>query len=512
LEQKTTERTSLAQEIGVTTFNEGLMNPYDQLLIKSKENLEAARRRRIEVGAQYDAMEIERQPSGKTAGDAMAQELATKDNGLTSLKSNLYIRRSQLLSKLSGLASEHPGRKAIERELSEIDVEIARASETLTQTFRSMSRDQRRAEVYQTRRIENELAAEVQAESQRVAWFASRYHGAVALGDDIARTRKRIAAIDDRVDFLTLEASAPGFVRMVSLARVPELPFKGGKKKLLAFVLIAALAFGLFAPIAVDFIDPRIHAPDELERILGFAPTGWIIDRKNEPTRLFAEDQLIRLATKLDRERREHGAKVIVFTSAGAGEGTTTLVLGLAQALIKLGTRAIAVEANAFKPDDRYLSRQPSNGLIALLDGKANVEELAIPGDQLLPERMRVGQAEGRRPLATIGQLRHALTELARCYEIVLLDAPPALLSADAELLAGMSDATLLIVEADGEPNGNIKRAARVVERLSPPVFGAILNRVQINSEGGYFASLVRDRQSGKRLPARKMLSPWLWK
>jgi Mrp family chromosome partitioning ATPase len=218
------------------------------------------------------------------------------------------------------------------------------------------------------------------------------------------------------------------------------------------------------------------------------------------------------MATRLDRERREQGTKVIVFTSARLGEGTTTLVLDLAQALIKLGIRAIAVEANAFKPDRRYLSKQTNNGLVALLDGKAKVKEIVVPGNELLPERVSIGRAEGRHPLATVGQLRHALTDLARCYDIVLLDAPPVLLSADTELLIGMSDATLLVVQAGGEPKGQIKRAARVVERLSPPVVGAILNRVRIHSEGGYFADLVREHQSGRRLRVSKMLSPWLWK
>lgn len=512
LEEKSARRTALSQEIGVTTFSESLLNPYDQLLIRTKEALEAARRRRIETTAQLASLLNEPQAGGKTAADAMAQELAIKDNGLNSLKSSLYLRRSQLLSKLSGLAPEHPGRRSIERELAEIDTEITQASETLAKSFRTMLLDQRRAEVYQMQRIEKELSAEVEAESSRARWFASRYQEALALGIETERLRKRIAAIDDRVDFLTLEANAPGFVRMVSAARTPEVPSKGGKKKLLALVLLAGLALGFIAPMAVDFIDPRIHAPDELQKILGFPPLGWILDRNNEQTRLFAQDQLIRLATSLDREHRAQGTKLLVFTSDKAGEGTTSLVLDLTLALTKLGIRALAVEANAFKPDERYRGESRSQGLVGLLDNAARIEEVVTPGNALLPERISVGQAKGRQPLATIGELRRVFTELAQTYEMILLDAPPLLLSADTELLIGLADATILVIEAESAHKGEIKRAARVLERLSPPVVAAILNRVRVYAAGGYFADLLKEHQTGRRSPASKWLSPWLWK
>jgi Mrp family chromosome partitioning ATPase len=512
IQQKTAQRTELAQEIGVTTFTASLLNPYDQLLISAKDALEAARRRRIDAGAQLDALERAQQPGGKSAADAQAQEQAIKDNGFNSLKANLYLRRSQLLAKLSGLTPEHPGYRAIKRELAEIDVEIGRAQESLTTSFRSMLLDQKRAELFQAQKVEKDLAAEVEAQSSRAMWFASRYHQALALSEEIDRLHKRVAAIDERADFLMLEATAPGFIRLVTPARKPEGRSKGGRKKIAALFLLAGLAIALIAPIAIDYFDPRVHAASELQRVLGFPPAGWILDRQDEPTRHFAQDQLIRLATGLDRERRTQGSRIFAFTSTRAGEGTTTLVLELTQALIRLGVRAVAVEANAFKADARYLGERSSPGLVALLEGGASVADIVTPGDGLLPERVRIGRVECRRLPATISQLGRALDELAHRYEIVLLDAPPLLLSSDAELVISQADAAMLVVMAQGESRAQIKRAARALERLSPPVVGAILVRVRAASEGGYFAGLLKEHQSGRRTPASRLLSPWLWK
>ncbi len=510
--QKSAQRTSLSQELGVTTFSDSLLNPYDQLLLSSKVALETARRRRIEAGAQLAALETEQQPGGKTAADAMAQEMAIKDSGLNSLKANLYVRRSQLLAKLSGLAPQHPGRQSVERELAEIDVEISHASDTLAKSLRSMLLDQRRAEVNQTQRVEKALTAEVAAESSRAMWFASRYQEALALGNEIERARKRIVAIDDRVNFLTLEANAPGFVRLVTAARTPEVPSKGGKKKFLALALLAGLAAGLIAAMAADFTDPRIHVPDELQRVLGFPPIGWILEHKDEQTRLFAHDQVMRLATSLDREHRTQGTKVLVFTADKMGEGTTSLVLGVAQSLSWLGIRALAVEANVFKPDKRYEGEWQSPGLVALLDGWASVEDVVMPGNDLLPDRISVGEARGRQPLATVSQFRHLFTELSQTYEMILLDTLPVPLSADTELLIGLSDMTLLVIEAEDTHKDEVKRLARRLERLAPPVVATILNRVRADAAGGQFAGLLKEHQSGRRSPVRKLFSPWLWK
>src|SRR5262249_25911311 len=152
---------SLAQELGVTTFSENVLNPYDQLLIKSKEALETARRQRIEAEAKFAALEHTQPSDSKTAADAMAQEMAIKDGGLNSLKSNLNLRRGLLLSKLGGLAPQHPGRRGIERELAEIDAEINQASDSFTKSARSTLLNQRRAEIIQAQHVEDKLTDEV---------------------------------------------------------------------------------------------------------------------------------------------------------------------------------------------------------------------------------------------------------------------------------------------------------------------------------------------------------------
>jgi succinoglycan biosynthesis transport protein ExoP len=498
LETKFNERTALSQEIGVTTFTDSLLNPYDQLLIKSREALEDATRKRIEAESQLSSLEAGQKGSDKTAADAMAEEMAVKDAGLNSLKSNLYIRRSQLLAKLSGLAPEHPGRRSIERELNEIETEVARATKALAQTYRPMFLEQRRAEVARARSTEKELAAQVQNEASRATFFASRYHEALALGDEINRMRKRIATIDERIDFFALEANAPGFVRMVTPARTPEIPTKGNRRKLFALFLLGCVGLGLATPIALDYFDPRIRASHEIPKITGFPAIGWILDRNDEATHFFAQDQLIRLAARFDRERRENGTKILAFTSPGEGEGTTTLVLTLTQALIKLGVHAVAVEANLFNPDPLYQGDHASQGFVGMLEHGAMIDEIVVRGNEKLPDRIPVGGNAVRQPLATIPQLDRALSDLTREYDLVLIDTPPLRLSSDTELVIGQADACLMVILAQGESSSQIKRTVSMLERIAPPAVGVILNRVKAGFEEGNFEDVLRTHYTRK--------------
>jgi len=47
---------------------------------------------------------------------------------------------------------------------------------------------------------------------------------------------------------------------------------------------------------------------------------------------------------------------------------------------------------------------------------------------------------------------------------------------------------------------GELKRAAHLLERLDPPVVGAILNRVKVFRGGGYFTELLKEYETRAKL------------
>jgi succinoglycan biosynthesis transport protein ExoP len=507
IEAKTSRRTQLAQELDVTTFNDANPNAYDQLLLSAKESYSQARRARFDAEAQLASVDGEQRTAGSDALRSMATDMASRDSGLTSLKANLNQRRAELLAKRSGLGEEHPGRRAIDQEITEIDAEIERMNTNLVNAYSRMLTDQKRAEVYKQRKVEAELSREVQEQTRQASRFAAGYQEAMACGKDIERLRKRLDAIDDRIGFLGLENRAPGFIRIFALARRPIAPSKSAHKKTALGIIAAGLLLGILVPIVVDFLDPRIHAANDLQNVLGFALAGWIPE-KQKGSESIVRDCRMRLAIALLRENRTNGSSTFLLTGIKPGSGATTLALDLGSEVRRLGVEAVVVEANAFHPDNRL---GDSPGLNAALAGQLPMSTIVLNGNRL-PPRIPVGDPGPERRLAHIGAIGAFLDSLRASYPIILIDAPPLLLSGDTEYLAGVADVTLLVAEAQVVTKAEVRRAARTLEQLNPRAVGAVLNRVRVWAHGGYYRETIQEYQTATKTTPSVLSSPWLWR
>ncbi|MBX3278367.1 MAG: hypothetical protein KF868_10235 [Acidobacteria bacterium] len=509
LRQKLAERSRIAEEIGVTTFSDSLINPYDQVLITSREALAKSQRDRIERESQLAALS-DPQAKGAVALAEAARDMALKDAGLTSLKANLNRRRGELLERASGLGANHPGRRAVDQEIAEIEAEIERATRSLIESYSNMLLEQRRSQVYEAQRTEQKLQSVIAAETDKAKWFSEKYQNALLLGTEIDRLRKRLEAVDDRINFLTLESQAPGFMRMFAKARTPEVALKGGRRKYFLLFLAAAAALALLAPIAVDFLDPRFHAIEEVERFFGFPPLGGVVRMTDPKTREYAADQMMRIACGIDRERRSSGARTFLLTGVEPGSGTTLLAMELGRALTALGVRTTVVEANALKPDARFGGVEDRPGLAEVLNEEADLREAVIPGSDAEPAKVAVGTLLGARQLPEPHRLRETLERIEAGCDAMIVDAPPLLLSSDAEVLVGLSDVSILVIEAGAATRGKARTAGRRLERLDAPAVGVILNKVDPERDA-QIKSGLSEFHSGQKAALPRWMTPWLW-
>ena len=86
----------------------------------------------------------------------------------------------------------------------------------------------------------------------------------------------------------------------------------------------------------------------------------------------------------------------------------------------------------------------------------------------------------------TTGVIDHLLAELRDTYDLVILDAPPAVVAGDAMALAGKVDASVLIVRANQEHRGLVARLVRQLNDARGDLLGILLNRPR-GTAGGYF-------------------------
>jgi capsular exopolysaccharide synthesis family protein len=166
--------------------------------------------------------------------------------------------------------------------------------------------------------------------------------------------------------------------------------------------------------------------------------------------------------------------RLLAVTSAGRGEGRTTTATNLALTAAADGRATLLVEADLRHPSlARLLGLAPQAGLGEVLEGGAELAQAVTRLGPLAVLAAGVSQDPGaalRTPAAA------ALAERLRGeWELVILDAPPALAFADGDRLAGEADAALLVVRAGRTPRQVVKTA---LDALGERAAGLVLNDV----------------------------------
>ena len=179
--------------------------------------------------------------------------------------------------------------------------------------------------------------------------------------------------------------------------------------------------------------------------------------------------------------RPEERASLIMVTSALPGEGKTFCAINLAMSLaIEVDTSVLLVDADVVRPAlmDR-LGLRPRKGLLDILaDGHGRVDDLVlqtnVPKLSLLP----AGAPRNRsNELLASAAMDSVLSQLAagNSNRIVVLDAPPLLVTSDAKVLASKVGQILVVVRASRTPRRAVEQAFEVIKNCS--VAMSVLNK-----------------------------------
>jgi succinoglycan biosynthesis transport protein ExoP len=516
----------VSKQLGLTTFQQGVQNPYDRILVDMSSALATARQQRVTAEAEIEAMRGKHDGLLRLSLDAEAQKLTASDRALGDLRAYLYQRRAQLVQTMSGLKPNHEGRQAAEREIEQINQEIVQATADKTAEMKAILEERRRADMRaeiaeqeakleEARLVEEALALRVEQRSAQLENFMHTYNQGLGIKEELERQRRQLNRVLDRIDEIEIEANAPGYVRLISLATVPEQPMSGGRKKLFILFLVAASGAALILPLALDFLDNRIRTPIDLHRMLGFAPSAWLPEARNAETRLLFNQQMERLAIAVLRDIDAHGARcAFSITATLPGAGKSLVTYQLADYLQRLGVNTVVLScdpvnrdvdptapsnevgwASSATDDDDQIAdvRGPSvPGVVELLQNSARLEDAIIERGADRADWIGFGDHAGATQIANVVRLKQLLRELGQRYDLTLVDGPAILMSANAEAISGICYGTLIVVDAVHTPAKQLKRAVSIIERAEPEVVGSILNRTPIFKRGGYYDHLAK--------------------
>ena len=478
-----TERLALADKLGLTTFSEHTENPYDALLAQAREKYQQAEIERWRAEAALQAF-TERGEIPTDMGRSLL-EMRLQDNGLQALRNEVTKRTEQLNQSIAGLEDKHPARGPALAEIKELAQRLQARENEFDQHVRENYLHRLQATLDQKTRLTQELEQSLVQREEQASTFAQQFQQAMSLTRQIAEQNERLKQVQDRLDYIETERNAIGFVRLVTPALPPDLPMGIGKTKLLLALLATSFAVMLAVPVALDMLGRRIRSVNEAEKLLGVPAAGWQIRQEDLPTRMYAEEQTRRFASTLIRNKSRSQRNVFAFTSVTAGNGTTTVILDTARALQRLGASVLLVEANTFRPFAGFSSLSP--GLLDYLAGRAGLETLPQAYMQQDTRLQVIGAGlDHGTGLQHLERLQDAVRHWSATCDYVLVDLPPILLSADAEILIEQLGQVFLVVEADHAGRGEVIRAKRLLQKLDPEAVGLFVNDVTLFRGSGY--------------------------
>lgn len=208
-----------------------------------------------------------------------------------------------------------------------------------------------------------------------------------------------------------------------------------------------------------------------------------ILNEKTDPDFLEA----IRLVrSKVEYSAWKHHDKVILVTSALAGEGKSTIAVNLALALAGNGKRVALLDCDLRHPSDReILGLDDGEGLYEILTKQTNPADLLITGKDLgmddemsfcfLPGGKTV--EDGSRLLGT-ERMKTVIDILAENSDYVILDSAPAGVLTDAGILAQYADSVVFVVKKDYARTDHILEGMEELAESRLHLIGGILNGV----------------------------------
>jgi capsular exopolysaccharide synthesis family protein len=223
-----------------------------------------------------------------------------------------------------------------------------------------------------------------------------------------------------------------------------------------------------------------------------------VVDRAMLPA---SREQYRRLAATLHQAQSTTGLKVILIVSAAAGEGKTLTATNLALTFSEsYHRRVLLIDGDLRRPSLDSLFRV--DGSPGLNEGLTSVVEHMMPVRQISPRLMVLpaGQATSD-PIAglTSERMRRLINEARTSFDWVIVDTPPVGILPDANLMASIADAVVLVIRAESTPYTLIQRAVEAIGRER--IVGVVLNRATQTDGTDYYNRYYAMRQSGAPLP-----------
>jgi polysaccharide biosynthesis transport protein len=306
-------------------------------------------------------------------------------------------------------------------------------------------------------------------------------------------------------------------VRVLDRAEPPDRPVKPRPIRNLALAVLLGLAGGVGLAFLLETLDTTVSTREQVEERLGVPFLGIIPSIAESPEggkrelavtaapQSAAAECLRSIRTNLLFMSPEKPLRTILVTSSGPSEGKTTTAAALAETMAGGGSRVLLVDADMRRPRVHKVFGLQSGGagLSSLIVGEGTLPAAIVPSGVPNLDVLPCGPVPPNpAELLHTSAFAALLDDMARRYDRVVIDSPPAGVVADAVVISTQVDGTLLVLKAGQTSRDAAQRTARSLRDVKARVFGAVLNDLDLEDRryGGYYyyrSGYYRDDEAG---------------
>lgn len=209
--------------------------------------------------------------------------------------------------------------------------------------------------------------------------------------------------------------------------------------------------------------------------------------------RSVVSEQYRTLRANLQFLMRDKGMKTLMVTSAEAGAGKTTTMVNLATAFASQGTKVLYIDGDLRKPTShRRFGVTNSKGLTSCIVNELPLKDAIQTIDDVPNLGILTAGPIPPNPAECLNA--HAMNNILKAarevYDLIIIDAPPALVVGDAKVLASKTDLVdgVLIVSRYGQTKKtDLAETKAAMEQVNAKILGGVVNDTPKSKHNSYY-------------------------
>jgi capsular exopolysaccharide synthesis family protein len=182
--------------------------------------------------------------------------------------------------------------------------------------------------------------------------------------------------------------------------------------------------------------------------------------------------------------------RTILVTSSAPSEGKTTVACSIAIALAQSGLKVCIVDCDLRKPNvHTSLGLENARGVIDICAGTATIEQCVLKGVHPNIDVITTGgRAKNPTQILNSKAFEEMIATLRTRYDRIFFDTPPLAAVSDAQIILPLVDGSVFAIFFNKVRRKAAQFAAKKLAEGNVPVFGAVLNGLNLAVSGYYYA------------------------